>query len=121
MSPCAAVCWAGALSDVLVAAVVMLLVGRHMAATGALVGAHGAPLRKLALGLGAGCGAAGYFVIHRLHGDAQRSALLSLHFPPPTRLLTLHCRACIPALLYCLDVVQHSWQQATCAAATNPK
>ncbi|KAK9914760.1 hypothetical protein WJX75_000214 [Coccomyxa subellipsoidea] len=66
------VCWAGALSDVLVAAAVMLLVGRHMATTGALVGAHGAPLRKLALGLGAGCGLAGCFVIHRLHGDSRR-------------------------------------------------
>ncbi|CAL8468718.1 g8258 [Coccomyxa elongata] len=65
-------CWAMAVSDVLVAALVMWLVGRHMAATGALVGAHGAPLRKLALGLGAGCGLAGYFVIDRLHGDWQR-------------------------------------------------
>lgn len=69
-----AACWAMAVSDVLVAALVMWLVGRHMAATGALVGAHGAPLHKLALGLGAGCGLAGYFVIDRLHGDWQRSA-----------------------------------------------
>jgi len=60
-----------------VAVAVMLLVGRHMAAAGVLVGAHGAPLRKLALGLGAGCGAAGFFVVRRLHGDARRSAICS--------------------------------------------
>lgn len=77
-----AVCWAGALSDVLVAAAVMLLVGRHIATTGALVGAHGAPLRKLALGLGAGCGLAGCFVIHRLHGDSRRYALIHVRHSP---------------------------------------
>ena len=77
-----AVCWAGALSDVLVAAAVMLLVGRRMATTGALVGAHGAPLRKLALGLGAGCGLAGCFVIHRLHGDSRRYALIHVRHSP---------------------------------------
>lgn len=57
---------------------VMLLAGRYLASSGALVGAHGAPLRKVALSLGAGCGAAGYFVVRRLHGNAARWAMLML-------------------------------------------
>ncbi len=56
------------------ASAVMLLVGRYLASSGALVGAHGAPLRKVALGLGLACGAAGYFVVRRLRGNATRSA-----------------------------------------------
>jgi hypothetical protein len=69
-----AVCWVGAVSDALIAAAVLLWVGRHVAATGTLVGAHSAPLRKITLTLGAGCGLAGYFVIGRVGGDAIRCA-----------------------------------------------
>lgn len=54
------------------ASAVMLLVGRYLASSGALVGAHGAPLRKVALSLGVGCGAAGYFVVRRLRGSPTR-------------------------------------------------
>lgn len=56
------------------AAAVMLWVGRQMASSGTLVGAHVAPLRKIALSLGAGCGLAGYFIIRRIGGDAGRCA-----------------------------------------------
>ena len=68
-------CWAAGASDVLMASAVMLLAGRYLASSGALVGAHGAPLRKVALSLGVGSGAAGYFVVRRLHGNAARCAL----------------------------------------------
>ncbi len=67
-----AVCWTGAVGDALLAAAVMVVVVRQVAATGTLVGAHRAPLRKLALSLGAGCGLAGYFIVHRIGGDAGR-------------------------------------------------
>ena len=63
------------MSDVLIASGVMLLVGRYLGSSGALVGAHGAPLRKMALSLGTACGAAGCFVVRRLHGNATRSVL----------------------------------------------
>jgi len=62
-------------SDVLIASAVMLLVGRYLGSSGALVGAHGAPLRKMALSLGIACGAAGCFVVRRLHGNATRCVL----------------------------------------------
>ena len=62
------------MSDVLLATAAMLLTGRYLASSGALVGAHGAPLRKVALSLGALCGGAGYFVARRLHGNAMRCA-----------------------------------------------
>lgn len=65
-------CWARAASDVLAAAAVMLWVVRLLARARAVEGAHGAPLRKLALCLGAGCGAAGAFVMRRLGGDPVR-------------------------------------------------
>ena len=67
-------CWVGGASEALLAAGAMLLAGRYLAGSGALVGAHGAPLRKVALSLGAGCGAAGYFVVARLHGRPARCA-----------------------------------------------
>ena len=54
------------------ASAVMLLVGRYLASSGALIGAHGAPLRKVALSLGVGCGASGYFVVRRLRGNPRR-------------------------------------------------
>ena len=60
------------MSGVLIAAAVMLYTARLLASSGALAGSHGAPLRKLALGLGAGCGAAGCFAVGRLGGDARR-------------------------------------------------
>jgi hypothetical protein len=80
MHACAG-CWAAAVSDVAAAALAMLWTARLLARSGALAGAHAAPLRKLALCLGAGCGAAGVFIVRRLGGDARRSQpapLLSL-------------------------------------------
>lgn len=76
-----AACWAGAMGDALMAAAVMLWVGRQMAAAGTLVGAHRAPLRKIALSLGAGCGLAGYFIIRRVGGNAERCDLSTAVFP----------------------------------------
>ena len=72
---CGAGCWAAGASDVLMASAVMLVAGRYLASSGALVGAHGAPLRKVALSLGAGSGAAGYFVVRRLRGNATKCVL----------------------------------------------
>lgn len=60
----------------------MLWVVRLLARSRAVEGAHGAPLRKLALCLGAGCGAAGYFVMRRLGGDPARHASALLDWRP---------------------------------------
>ena len=81
-------CWVGGASEALLAAGAMLLAGRYLAGSGALVGAHGAPLRKVALSLGAGCGAAGYFVVARLHGRPARCATQQ----PPDAAVHTVCR-----------------------------
>ena len=78
-------CWAGAAGDLALAGAALLGGGWVVARTGLLGdGAHARPLVRIALGLGGGAGAAGFFAVSRVGGDAAAwlaawEAWLALH------------------------------------------